>query len=99
MILEDGREIRIGERIEVWDAGRCLRVLRPNTPVSDLRFVEGCLRDGVSIDWDIRDEHVSLADRVVLVVGGTRGIGRALAAACELRGATVVACGRAEPPS
>lgn len=96
MILEDGREIRIGERIEVWDAGRCLRVMRPSARVIALRHEDGRLRDGDSIDWDIRDVFVSLADRVVLVVGGTRGIGRALAEACRLRGATVIACGRAE---
>lgn len=96
MILEDGREIRVGARIEVWDAGRCLRVLRPTSAIGDLRFEDGVLRDGGAIDWDIRDVRVSLEGLVVLVVGGTRGIGRALAGACVLRGAKVIACGRAE---
>jgi histidinol-phosphate aminotransferase len=99
MILEDGREIRVGARIEVWDAGRCLRVMRPASApsrASELRFADGFLRDGRAIDWDIRDLFVSLSDRVVLVVGGTRGIGRALAEACRVRGATVISCGRAD---
>lgn len=96
MILEDGREIRVGARIEVWDAGRCLRVLRPTSAVRDLRHEEGALRDGDAIDWDIRDVFVSLRDLVLLVVGGTRGIGRALGAACAARGAEVIAVGRAE---
>lgn len=96
MVLEDGREIRIAERIEVWDAGRCLRVLRPASAIGDVRFEDGALRDGASIDWDIRDVRVSLAGTKVLVLGGTRGIGRAFAQACVLRGADVFACGRAE---
>src|SRR5687768_13086554 len=96
MILEDGREIRAGARIEIWDAGRCLRVLRPSSAACELRYEDGSLRDGHAVDWDIRDVFVSLRDVVVLVVGGTRGIGRALAAACAARGAEVIACGRAD---
>lgn len=96
MILEDGREVRVGDRIEVWDARRCLRVMRPNAPVANVRFEDGRLRDDDALEWDIRDVRVSLDGLVVLVVGGTRGIGRALANACAFRGAKVIACGRAD---
>jgi len=87
MILEDGREIRVSDRIEVWDARRCVRVLRPAAGEEvrvpdDLAFADGAF--------------VSLAGLAVLVVGGTRGIGRALASACRVRGAEVIASGRSD---
>jgi gluconate 5-dehydrogenase len=40
------------------------------------------------------DELFSVADQVVVVSGGSRGIGRALAAGFAARGACVVICGR-----
>jgi NAD(P)-dependent dehydrogenase (short-subunit alcohol dehydrogenase family) len=42
-------------------------------------------------------EHVSFADRVVLVSGGTRGIGRGIAARFLAAGADVIVCARRPP--
>ncbi len=95
LFLDDGREARVGDRVEVWDAGRCVRVLRPASPLGPVRFEGGFLRDGQGLDWDVRDVFLSLQGVAVLVVGGTRGIGRALAEACRRRGAEVSTCGRA----
>ncbi len=42
----------------------------------------------------MRDQSVKLNERVVVVTGSTRGIGRAIAEACAKEGARVVICSR-----